>query len=138
MNYKEHDIRLPLKPDKRNGFVYFIQCGGEYGPVKIGFSTNVKQRLWDLQLANPLELKLLFYMDAMKVTEKDLHKALENSNIRGEWFRPTRGLELFMLEMFIEQTDREINRLKEKEEEYKKSPQYKYDKIMKGYLGNTQ
>ena len=68
--------------------VYFIRCG----PVKIGRTTDLMNRLKDLQVGNPYELNILFTLPcsslehSMKL-ERFLHRQLYNKfHVRGEWF----------------------------------------------------
>lgn len=69
--------------------VYFIQCG-DGGPIKIGIAKAVNERLADLQVANPYELRLLGYVptDDAEALEGRLHGQFYQLRIRGEWFRP--------------------------------------------------
>lgn len=70
-------------------FVYFIQCNGPDGPIKIGRASDVKKRLHALQSGNPYELALLGHarFDDAAFVEGGLHGAFEKFRIRGEWFR---------------------------------------------------
>jgi hypothetical protein len=92
LNLAEHidlvaqDMRFTADP-----FVYFIECG-ESGPIKIGLSYDVKQRLRDLQPANPHELRLLARMPGGAPLEESLHYTLRHANIRSEWFAPVKEL----------------------------------------------
>jgi hypothetical protein len=76
------------KPKKSlEGFIYFIQ--GEYGgAIKIGYSKDPARRLTDLQTGYPDTLKILLLIPGDNKMEYALHKELEGSRLKGEWFRP--------------------------------------------------
>lgn len=66
--------------------LYVISCP-EFDAVKIGISSDVIGRLRNLQSSNPCELFLEFFVERVhKKLEKQLHKKLESSKIRNEWF----------------------------------------------------
>jgi Meiotically Up-regulated Gene 113 (MUG113) protein len=66
--------------------VYFIQA--ESGPIKIGFTTDVRGRMAALQTATAEELTLVGIMVGEQQDEAALHARFAPSRIRGEWFRP--------------------------------------------------
>ena len=73
---------------KINGsFVYLIHCVGTTY-YKIGISYSPQKRLRDLQVANPLKLKLVAQIRHPDYTllEQYLHVLCKNHKIRGEWF----------------------------------------------------
>lgn len=63
--------------------VYFVQQG-DY--VKIGFTTKMENRLRDLQIGAPNELKLLTTVTGPRKTESKFHEFFRSSHHRGEWF----------------------------------------------------
>ena len=70
---------------------YAIICGDEW--VKIGKAFDPECRLYNLQSANPLRLKLVGISKELKdvdtgrlTTESWHHKQLEAKRVRGEWF----------------------------------------------------
>ncbi len=75
----------------RSHRVYFIQGGepdaDERALVKIGFTTDVDQRLRQLQTASPLPLKLIEITIGTQAIEAFLHRVLHRHHVRGEWFR---------------------------------------------------
>ena len=75
--------------------VYFIQCG-EGGPVKIGVSTSISQRLEDLQVANPVGLILRGAVPGSRMLESYYHKLFAAQRIRGEWFHSCDTMEIVM------------------------------------------
>ena len=70
-----------------NGFIYFVQQGDD-GPVKIGWSYDPKNRIDQLQTANPAKLCLLGSYPGSEGDERELHKSLSKHRVRGEWFKP--------------------------------------------------
>jgi len=69
-------------------FVYFIQAD-EDGPIKIGFTAGDPQsRLAQLQTGNPVALKLLGAIRGDTAKERELHAALAEWRLQGEWFKP--------------------------------------------------
>ena len=69
----------------RHHRVYFIRAG-EGGPVKVGFSTDVQQRLRELQTASPHQLTLEAAVMGTPAVEAWFHHELRRWHIRGEWF----------------------------------------------------
>lgn len=65
--------------------VYFIQQG-ETGPIKIGWSTNVRSRLASLQTATHERLRLLLVLDGQPEDERRLHAWFARERRGGEWF----------------------------------------------------
>jgi Meiotically Up-regulated Gene 113 (MUG113) protein len=74
--------------------VYFIQA--ESGPIKIGFTTDVRMRLAALQTATAEELTLVGIMPGDEKDEAALHARFASSRIRGEWFRPDEEIRAFI------------------------------------------
>ncbi len=66
--------------------VYFIQVETS-GPLKIGFSEAVFERLAHLQVGNPKELTVYGVIPGSVATETLLHRLLAEHRIRGEWFK---------------------------------------------------
>ena len=73
--------------DRYPGFVYFIQgqCGG---PIKIGYSCDVKARLKSIQTGHPDVLTVLGIFAGSPKDEHDLHEEFNSYRVRGEWFQP--------------------------------------------------
>lgn len=66
-------------------WTYFIRCGEE--AIKIGKCYGlIENRLADLQVGNPVELRLHAAVLGHHATEKEWHAAFQDSRIRGEWF----------------------------------------------------
>lgn len=77
--------------------IYFIQAG-ENGPIKIGESENPKERLNQLQTANPYKLELLWVFNDgdSEWNEAKVQAIFDHELIKGEWFRPSRELLKFI------------------------------------------
>lgn len=65
--------------------VYFIR-NDRSGDVKIGFSTDVRSRLGNLQTSQVDPLSLLRIIDGGPATERWLHRKFAHLSLRGEWF----------------------------------------------------
>ena len=72
----------PLGPN-HYGHVYVI---GFADYVKIGWSENVRERLFDIQKHAPEELVVYRLFAAKKVTERKLQQRFTNMRLHGEWF----------------------------------------------------
>lgn len=75
--------------------VYFVQCEQF---VKIGVACSASERIRDLQVANPFELKTLAVLPSLFATtmERDLHRRFKHLRVRGEWFRYEGELERYI------------------------------------------
>lgn len=67
--------------------IYLIQASD--GSIKIGIAKNPEKRLQGLQVACPLELKLLGCWEGDSSEERRLHKKYEKSRNRNEWYHLT-------------------------------------------------
>ena len=72
-------------PGLVNPKVYFIEAVGA-GLVKIGTSTNVVQRVAQLQSGFPYELKLLRVLPGYLEEERFFHDLFSEYRVRAEWF----------------------------------------------------
>jgi len=77
----------------RKGAIYVV-CGGSF--VKIGYSTNVAERLASLQTASPTKLELLATFPGSPRDERQLHERFAGLHSTGEWFRKTPELLAFI------------------------------------------
>jgi hypothetical protein len=91
-----YDVPPPLDLDG-DCHVYFIQSGC-HGPIKIGRGADPEKRLKELQTGSPQPLFLLGSIVGAPHNEGRLHHHFRGSQMRGEWFRPTRGLLEFIAE----------------------------------------
>jgi len=67
--------------------VYFVKHRRQ-DPIKIGYSSNLKQRLNDLKVSSPYGMDLIGTIKSpdAKGLESKIHKRLEAKRIQGEWF----------------------------------------------------
>ncbi len=70
--------------------IYFIQSGN--GPIKIGYSIQIENRLPTMQSGNPCPLTLLKTVFGGQSEELAIHRKFKAIRIRGEWFEPTSEL----------------------------------------------
>lgn len=79
--------------------LYFVRAG-EYGPIKIGMTTNVKDRVAAMQVGNHLTLNVLFAVPNISFkTEWAVHARFKHCRIAGEWFEPCAELLTFIDEV---------------------------------------
>jgi hypothetical protein len=71
----------------RGSYVYIIGSN-DYDYKKIGVATHVFQRMSDLQVGNPFDLRLeaVISQDNAFLLERILHKRFKEFNVRGEWY----------------------------------------------------
>ncbi len=75
----------PERPSFDAAFVYFIQSV-EGGPIKIGQAANPADRLKNLQLGCPVQLRILGIVEGGLMMEKSLHRQFAQYRMHGEWF----------------------------------------------------
>lgn len=80
--------------------IYFIQAG-EDGPIKIGRTSSVPQRMANLQVGNPSPLRLLGCIPE----EHEWHARFYGFNVSGEWFEPRPSLLRFIGEYSVPDED---------------------------------
>lgn len=68
--------------------VYFVQQGTS-GPIKIGCTRNFKTRLNSLQTSAAETLTVIGTVPGGFELERELHAALDDYRLSGEWFKPT-------------------------------------------------
>jgi hypothetical protein len=69
--------------------VYFLgENENRCNPIKIGVAKNIEGRKPNLQTGNPLELRLLGWIEAADAfqLERQLHYHFRATHVRGEWF----------------------------------------------------
>lgn len=69
---------------------YFI--GSKNGPVKIGWTRDVKKRLRTLQTAHPFKLEILATTAGGEIAEARYHAKFADYRLEGEWFTPCQGI----------------------------------------------
>lgn len=67
--------------------VYLLQQG-DAGPVKIGSTASLRQRLSALQTASPVPLRVLALLPGGQDEERALHARFTEHRLRGEWYEP--------------------------------------------------
>ena len=90
-----------------NYYVYVI--GPDKGPIKIGFTNNLENRLRTIQTGNPERIKIHYSIEFksekdMRAAEKKIHKSLSHKRKKGEWFNilpEDAKLELEYLEIIL-------------------------------------
>ncbi len=75
--------------------IYFIQNGID-GPIKIGTADDPVARLRDMQVSNPVKLRLLATLEGSYKEEKEIHLEFGILRMRGEWFLPDKRLMKFI------------------------------------------
>lgn len=78
--------RAVVDANRERRTLYAIQCGVD-GPVKIGITGKLGARMSQLQSASHERLLLVGVGEGDARDEADLHKALGDERIRGEWYR---------------------------------------------------
>ena len=74
----------------QKGLVYFIYMENNMKMFKIGYTTNLTQRLVSLQIGNPYLLCVYKTIENVSnLNESWLHKFFSKKQIRGEWFAIT-------------------------------------------------
>jgi hypothetical protein len=73
--------------EKYSGYIYFIQLD-RIGPIKIGFTNDVGNRLVSLQTSNPYPLRLLHFFPGNQEMEREIHSCFDEMRMNGEWFLP--------------------------------------------------
>lgn len=71
--------------------IYFVEAIG-VSKVKIGFTTNMAQRMRDLSVGSPVPLTLYGLIDGTKDDEKRWHNTWDHLRSHGEWFFVTKEL----------------------------------------------
>jgi hypothetical protein len=68
--WRTKNIKLGFEDKTPDGVVYFVRCGNF---VKIGWTTNLDQRINPLSTSNPLTMELIAWVDGGRALERDLH-----------------------------------------------------------------
>jgi hypothetical protein len=69
---------------EKQGQIYFVTDGEA---IKIGFATNLKKRMYQLQTSQHFPLFLLGSIIATRDSEAVLHRRFSHLRISREWFR---------------------------------------------------
>lgn len=86
---KERPTPKKKSKSKIKGYVYFFQYE-ENGPIKIGRSIQWEERLKEVQLYCPYDVKVLAILESVDIAyvETTFHKYLAKHRMQGEWFAP--------------------------------------------------
>ena len=87
--------------------VYFIQAADNpQGDIRIGFSTDIDERLMRHQMSSPVELWCILLLDAPRSMETVIHRGFRKERRRrgkhrklSSWFRASSDLLQFVEEM---------------------------------------
>jgi hypothetical protein len=73
---------------RRPAAIYFIQCNGPKGPIKIGQAVDPNRRLSELRIGCPYPMSMLvtFQPEDADLEERRLHLVFRHLRIHGEWF----------------------------------------------------
>lgn len=87
----------------RISMVYFVQSVTG-GPIKIGKTTNIANRLSSMQTANGAKLRLLGWIPGSYGEERDMHARFQRERMIGEWFAPSKRLLGYIADVCIKPT----------------------------------
>jgi hypothetical protein len=87
--------------------VYFIQAGKD-GPIKIGWTNDLANRLSTFQVANYRTLHVRAVMLGKAAIERPTQRLFRNDRIRGEWFKPSDGLLEYVSDLNRNRVDMEF------------------------------
>lgn len=77
--------------------VYFVQSRLG-GPIKIGLTTQLNQRLKQLQNESPIPLDIVGALHGDEQVESAIHERFRKLQLHGEWFEPSKELVEFIRE----------------------------------------
>lgn len=81
--FKKRNEKKPAPPKEKVDKVYVVQCGS---CIKIGFTSNLAQRLHALKTSNAQEVELIGSFPGTRADEKKLHQQFAHLRANGEWF----------------------------------------------------
>lgn len=84
---------LPGNRINPTGFVYFAYCAGR---IKIGFTTNVADRMASLATSSPFPVELLLTIAGDIEDEMAMHARFAEDRVNLEWFRASTDLLAFL------------------------------------------
>lgn len=77
------------------GYVYFVQAG-TVGPIKIGTSVSVKDRVASIQVHCPERLFVLGVIRGGIIIEQAMHRRFAAHRLHHEWFEPNPHIFAFL------------------------------------------
>jgi Meiotically up-regulated gene 113 len=81
---------------KSSGRVVYVISAGDPKFVKIGFTTNLEQRLRSLRTASHVEPTIHLVIPGTRSLERDLHDRFASARPNREWFRLTHEIAAFI------------------------------------------
>lgn len=84
---------LPGSDPDAPGLVYFLYCGGY---IKIGYTTDIRQRLNDFHTHSPMPVTLLLTIRGRPEDELSYHEMFGADRVRREWFHLSLDLRDFL------------------------------------------
>lgn len=76
-------------------YVYFIQ-NDLTKHIKIGYSSNIKQRFNNIETASGSSMTLLLLIEGNRRDERNFHLMFDMYRVKGEWFHPNEEIESFL------------------------------------------
>ena len=101
---------------RRGPCVYFVGQA-EAGPVKIGFTTELPNRLRGLQNSCPVPIKLLAAVHGDRARELEYHRQFKADRLHGEWFTRSEAIIAELVEIrWVKPLVENIHRFAERNE----------------------
>jgi len=85
---------------EHNKIVYFVQSRLG-GPIKIGLTTQLNQRLKQLQNESPIPLQIVGALRGDEKVEAAIHERFRKLRLHGEWFEPSTELVEFIRQIGV-------------------------------------
>lgn len=73
-------------------YVYFMRPVGMDGPIKIGCTGFIQDRLVQLTIWSPFPLEVLYMEEGAGSLERNLHRCFADCHFHHEWFNPSERL----------------------------------------------
>lgn len=73
-------------------YVYFMRAADGEGPIKIGATYRLMERLYNLQHKHDKKLVLLAFAEGSHEIENRIHRGFRAYRVEGEWFEPCEEL----------------------------------------------
>ncbi len=82
--------------------IYFIQCEQF---VKVGFTSNMKNRYRNYITENPFPIRIIGTLKGGLAKEKEIHEQLRPWHHRAEWFHYNEGVRLIIYDIIKQNKD---------------------------------
>jgi hypothetical protein len=86
---RQQELKRQANGKRFPGYIYFVQ-GENGGPIKIGYTKDIAERIRALQTGYPDTLKLLLAIPGNVAKEQLLHLEFKEYRLHGEWFKPVK------------------------------------------------